>query len=514
MPDKNFSIERKIIIGLITSTDYLRQVRPIWNIRFIQSQTARMLASWCLEYFDKYDKAPFRDIDGIFRQKLKNGRINKETEQDIEDILESLSEQYEQEDVNIDYLLDQTKEYFNERNLLNYSDEIKGLVDSGELLEAEKLASDYKPIIKDTGSWVELSDSTVLEKVEKAFNKSNECLIEFPGALGQFMNDQLTRDALVAFMSTEKRGKTFWLLELAMRACKRKQKVAFFEAGDLSESQLLIRICINLAKKSNKKKYSGKMYVPVKDCILNQTDDCDKEERECDFGVFKNKIKRTEIEFEELKSLFEANKDYNTCANCKEFMYSKLGTPWLKIVNVGDPLTSEEAKQQITDFFIKHKRQFKISIHASGTLSIKQIYAILDIWEKQEGFVPSVIILDYPDIMTDDTKEFRHRQNKIWMDMRGLSEKKHCLVIPVTQTDADSYSKDLLKMNNFSEDKRKYGHVTAMYGLNQDHVGREKELGILRINEIVVRDGDFNNQRQVYVLQNLKRGQPFLTSYW
>jgi len=69
-------------------------------------------------------------------------------------------------------------------------------------------------------------------------------------------------------------------------------------------------------------------------------------------------------------------------------------------------------------------------------------------------------------------------------------------------------------MENFSEDKRKYAHVTAMYGLNMDHKGREKELGILRINEIVIRESDFNNQTQVHVLQNLRRGQPCLTSYW
>jgi len=97
--------------------------------------------------------------------------------------------------------------------------------------------------------------------------------------------------------------------------------------------------------------------------------------------------------------------------------------------------------------------------------------------------------------------------------MRGVSDKKHCLTIAVTQADADSYERNLLKLDNFSEDKRKYSHVTAMYGLNQDPQGREKELGILRINELVVREGDFNNSHQVYILQNLRRGRPFISSY-
>ena len=69
-------------------------------------------------------------------------------------------------------------------------------------------------------------------------------------------------------------------------------------------------------------------------------------------------------------------------------------------------------------------------------------------------------------------------------------------------------------MKNFSEDKRKYAHVTAMYGLNQDPQDREKKIGLMRINEIVVREGDFSNTKEVTVIQNLARGRPFLGSYY
>ena len=66
----------------------------------------------------------------------------------------------------------------------------------------------------------------------------------------------------------------------------------------------------------------------------------------------------------------------------------------------------------------------------------------------------------------------------------------------------------------FKKDKRKYAHVTACYGLNQDPKDREKRLGIMRINEIVIREGDFSNAHEVTILQNLKRGRPFLSSFW
>lgn len=509
-------MERQLIINLITSTEFIQQVEPYWSIRLIESAAAKRIASWVMEYYAKYNKAPGKDIQPIFYDKSKP--LLKDVSEDIEEILMSLSEESEQEKLNVEYAVDQFKKFFNEKNLIRHSEEVKALVQQGKIVEAEKHALSYKPLSKDTGNSSDLSDITVMEKIENAFNSNFEHLIKFEGALGQFWNDQLVRGGFVALMASEKRGKTFWLLEFAMRACKQGRKVAFFQAGDMTEAQQLIRMSIYLAKKSNKEKFCGTILEPVKDCIFNQVDQCRKPERCCDFGVFPKeptKELRNTIDFEKLKDALSENKDYKPCADCAEFPLNKWGTPWLKEVVIDHPLTAKEAKKEFKKFFMENERRFKLSTHASGTLSVKQAKAIMDLWEKQDGFIPDVIIFDYPDIMTDETvNEHRHKQNKIWMDLRGLCQERHSLVIVVTQADADSYTKDLLKMDNFSEDKRKYAHPTAFYGLNQDRNGREKKIGIMRINEIVVREGDFDQNNQVYVLQNLKRGRPYLCSYW
>jgi hypothetical protein len=358
-----------------------------------------------------------------------------------------------------------------------------------------------------------------MEKIDQAFDISNQVLIKYPRALGEFWNDQLVRGGFVALMAPEKRGKTFWLLDLAIRAARQGRRVAFFQAGDMSEGQQLKRIGVYLTKKSNIEKYSGKMFEPVKDCIFNQMGTCKKKERECDSAVFEGRTEkelRREITIDELKEAYEENPDYSACTNCAEYEGSKWGCVWLKEVNTGAPLTSTEAKEAVGEFFAKESRNFRLSTHVNGTLTVREASSILEIWERQDNFVPDVILFDYADIMMDNdhTKEFRHKQNNIWMQLRGLSQERFALVITATQADANSYTKDLLKLENFSEDKRKYAHVTAMYGLNQDHNGREKAIGIMRINELVVREGDFNNKNQINVLQNLKRGIPFIGSYW
>ena len=63
-------IERRIIIGMIVSTDYLSRIRKLWNPQFFTSEAARILSTWCIEYFDKYGKAPQNDIDDIFCDRL------------------------------------------------------------------------------------------------------------------------------------------------------------------------------------------------------------------------------------------------------------------------------------------------------------------------------------------------------------------------------------------------------------------------------------------------------------
>ena len=88
---------------------------------------------------------------------------------------------------------------------------------------------------------------------------------------------------------------------------------------------------------------------------------------------------------------------------------------------------------------------------SNKTLTINKAKTLLDVWEKAEGFIPDLVIFDYADIMEDEIKEFRHKQNAIWQGMRRISqEKNEPLVITATQTDAESFEADKLKLKHFT----------------------------------------------------------------
>jgi hypothetical protein len=520
--DQEF-FERRIVTGLIVSKDYLERVQKFWDHSLLESPELRTVAQWCLDYFQKYNKAPDSNIQDLYMDALKSGKLSKADASYIEEMLTGLSNEYGRgTQFNSAYLYDQTVKYFKSLELERHNREVQALVDTGQIEEAEVLAASYTPsILNDVEVGLELSSEDALAAVERAFNSAYTPVVSYPGALGDMWNEHLIRGGFVSLLAPEKRGKSWMQMEIALRAIRQKANVAFFEAGDMTESQVLRRICIYIAQRSDKEKYCQERFRPVGDCVLNQLDICSREDRNCDYGIFDMSMEsfyqsqENHITLENLMEKYEEFPDYAPCDshNCTQ----RRGSVWLTKVNKKKPLTSTQAKKKLVDFFQRYRRRFKLATYPAGFLTVSEIRMVLNNWERHDGFVPDCVVVDYADLLSaDDGKisEFRHRQDYVWKALRALSQERHVLVFTATQADADSYKRGRLSLSNFSEDKRKLSHVTAQFGLNQDVAGREKKLGIMRINQIVVREGDFSPDNEVYVLQDLAIGRPYLESFF
>jgi hypothetical protein len=140
-------IERDILIGLITSKEYLEQIQNYWQPTLLEATLTRKLSTWCWEYFDKFAKPPGRDIESIILQKLKSKHLEKDLFTELEeDILPGLSTEYEKQTFGVESLLERTKEYFEERHLTVHLETLEALRLAGKIKEAKELASDYKPL--------------------------------------------------------------------------------------------------------------------------------------------------------------------------------------------------------------------------------------------------------------------------------------------------------------------------------------------------------------------------------
>lgn len=506
------NIERKIITGMIISDRYLKSIKLLAPLKFLQTNFTKKIASWCIDYFDKFEKSPGINIQNIFESVEE--KLDPSEADLVSTFLISISQEFERaKKFNEEYLLKETEKYFESINLTNLSDRIISFLDKDELLNAKKELSQYKPI--NSSNINGFNPYTNLAEIKDSFEYCNVPLFKFPGAFGQLMNDQFTRDSLIGILAPEKRGKTWWLIEFAHRAYRAKCNVAFFQVGDLSKRQQSLRFHIRLSGKSNREKYCKKTLKPILDCKKNQNDTCKKKQRACGIPIDR-KILNSLKSRNEFLEFYKEHEDHEICTYCSKYPYFE-GSIWYELLPTREPLNWKESYRSGKKLFrISGKKNFQLHCTPSNTISASDIDSILDIWENELGFLVDTILIDYADLLSPEpgsnNKELRHQQNETWKKLRSISTKRNCLIITATQANAAAYEEESLTLNNYSECKNKYAHTTCFIALNQTPI--EKRKGIMRVNQLVVREDEFDTTKEVKILQCLNIGRPFLSSFF
>jgi hypothetical protein len=500
-------VERLFLTGAIVSDQFLREAASFYDPDLLETRYVRTVAEWCFRYFQKYDKAPGISIKDIWESHQSR---QEPTERElIGDLLASLSEEYERSDkMNVQYMLDQVEKHFKTLSLARLTRTVNGLTAEGEVAEAEAELANYKRVGRPTS--LGTNPFTDAEGLQRAFEQADAPLFTLPGKLGRMINRVLNRDQFISFLGPEKRGKTWLLNEIAIRAAKARCNVALFQVGDMSEEQVKVRLSVRLAGKSNLKKYVGEQDIPVPDCRKNQEGSC----RKC---PHRNKpvTEAGKWDIRQMHEIYQSGAfaNHEPCTECINDVYFK-GSVWYRTITIEKPLTWRESWKINNRFLGRIKgRDFRLHVSPSDQLTVADIKGILDNWEMFDAFVPDVIVIDYADNLAPENsrEEPRHQINRIWKALRGLSQERHCLVATATQAAARSYKKESIEMDDYSEDKRKYAHVTGCFGLNQ--APEEKRAGLMRLNTIVLREDEFYTDDEVFVGQALRVGRHLLFSF-
>lgn len=458
-------IEKQIVTGLIVSKDFLARVADAMESKYFQAAHYRQIVKWCIRYFIHYKDAPGKKIENLFHAWQERKNPSPDLAEAIAAMLGELSDAYEStgEELNVAYLVDETAAFVESRKLQLLRDEIDLSLSKGDVAAASASVSNFShaPIGADAG--IDMLNAPTAW--EAAFAAAQKPLITFNDpVVDRFLSAKFTRDSFIGILAPEKRGKTWFCIEFAIRGLMSRRRVAFFAVGDMSEGQLLKRFGCRITGRPLFAEDCGDIEIPT--------------------GIQRAGDKA----------------DVST-----------------KIVRIPKPLSLGACKTGIEKFNLKHGLAgdvpyLMLSTHAAGTVSVHDIETTLDRWETEKGFIPDIIITDYADIMADepglDAKAApRDKSNARWLAFRRLSQERHCLVITPTQADAESYGADVLGKANFTEDKRKNAHVTATLGLNQ--TDEEKGAGIMRLNWILVREGYFSEKQCLHVAQCLRLGRAY-----
>ena len=138
------SIERELTLGVICKDEICQWVEDNVLWEWIQAPSAKKVIRLVIEFYNKQGKAPRQDTEGLYYEWLRNEKLTTDEAEELEqDILPDLSNEAEQKEINVKYLLQRLEHYFNERRIICHNERIKNLVESGDHEEAERLLNNY-----------------------------------------------------------------------------------------------------------------------------------------------------------------------------------------------------------------------------------------------------------------------------------------------------------------------------------------------------------------------------------
>jgi hypothetical protein len=500
--------DRMILRAMACDTAFLSRAHKLWFKDMFSTAAERTLAQWCVRHFETYKEAPASKLEALFASAVRHGEVAQQQAEVLGTLIQSLSTDTTAVASGSDVLLDLTTKHVRRRKLTIMAEDIQAYLSKGELDKADSVITAFRAECATTKapSYYDVMGSA--DNTRNAFEHSSEPLFRYPGHMDNIVSPMLTADAFVAILAPEKRGKTFWLVDMMLRALSYDKSVAFFSAGDMTAPQLDARVTVAVAGKSNRPRYAGRQLFPVWDCMRNRTGTCPRKPKAVTTvgGLDATPYDRAHYEA-------HCKLEYSPCSNCKDDTdhpdYWKPCT-WFIERDFGSPLewyAGLRAKERFMGPCTITKR-CRVSAHSTYSLKVSGINQTLKSWFDTDGFKPDVIIIDYADILAPE-KERGHQRDEIndtWGRLRGLSQEWHGLVVTATQGNREAAMIDDMTINHFSDDKRKKGHVTSMLALNQSLT--EKEMMVYRVSALLDRDNSTSMGDQALCLAPIYIGRP------
>uniref|UniRef100_A0A6H1ZU29 Putative helicase n=3 Tax=viral metagenome TaxID=1070528 RepID=A0A6H1ZU29_9ZZZZ len=488
--------EQNMLIGLIVSNRMCKDILPLIDKDYLQNPVSFIVVDWIRNYYQKYEEAPRKDIQTIFEIEKKN--LSSDRAEIVQLFLEWLSREYEkQSEINEPYLMDRSVKYLEERSLLVLAKKIEDNVKFGFNDKAKEFIADYKKVAKAMSTWF---NPFLFEEVNSNMDTEGDVLFKMPGALGKLLGP-FERGAFAAVMAPTKRGKTWFLLEIAIMALLNKFKVAFISM-EMRKEKMAQRFYKRLLSATTE---GGKVYYPIFDCINNQDGSCSMPQRK-GYGDLLN----SEDEVKE----FDPEISWEPCDECRgkrigDYVSSEVH--WY--VPLERPKFNLSSVRGLVDgMWGSFGDNLRVKCYPRFDANLEDVIRDLDLLEYTEGFVPDVVVIDDLDSARPE-KSYGNRLEEIdqtWMAAGRLGSVKRCLVVVSTQSNKEAWEAKNTKARNVSGYYMKFAHVDLAFMISQTPI--EKKRNLTRCSVAVSRDENFNELTQVKILQLLEAGQPIIDS--
>ena len=494
------TIEENILKAMITSDTFCRDVSSLISKETIETPYLAKAVRWCQKYYSKYKQAPQGHIQDLFE--VEKGNLEESEITAIETLLIKLSEEYETASINEDFIKDQAYALIKSRALKFVSLQTNALIEAGRIEEAEKLYHSYQGITVQATGWEDPFAPSIIKNHFADKQSKKNYLFQMPGELGRFLG-AFSRKTLLGILAPTKRGKSFWLIELALQSVFSKRRTIIISL-EMDKARVRDRIYNRMTSMAPE----SKDYIyPVFDCVKNQ-------ENSCNMACRTNNIRLLDSEGQ--KPAFDRDNLYRPCSACRgnrDFVpatwFTSVFLEKMKFNKAKALISSQVAHFGYNNTFGSNLR---ILAYPAFSANLSRIRGDINMLVDQ-GFIPETISLDYADILAPEDARVtgRDRIDETWKSLKRMGDELSCFIASASQSNRGSFDKKNVVQTDAAEDIRKISNSDIFLALNQ--TPQEKRASITRVSKIAVRDGEFDQYEGCIVLQQLSLGQICLDSY-
>lgn len=149
-------------------------------------------------------------------------------------------------------------------------------------------------------------------------------------------------------------------------------------------------------------------------------------------------------------------------------------------LTLDDPNIRKKLERKVDKFGDRLLNNIFIKEFPTGQLTLGQLTAYLDNLETTQRFVPDLLLVDYPDLMSLDTDNYRLALDALYKGLRGVGVARNMAVVVVSQSHRGAAKAKQVGAENVAEAYSKIAHSDNVITYSQSE--QERRLGLARLH--------------------------------
>ena len=441
--------EDNVLTALVWSPEACTEIAMRIKPNVFSTRGYRTIAEAAIAYVLKYKKPPGNhcrdELDDKMQGQTAEAKFLILTFTQMEELKDSLNPQY---------VLDNLQKFIEKQNMINGLEKASDALESNDLAAARK----YMRNAMVDASFKHGIRMNVPEEALRFMDKDEDTEF-FPSGVAELDRSGVRphRKTLFLTMAPSNKGKSWWLVEIGKQAAYIYRKNVLHITLEMSEDQVAeryIQAMFSMARGEDVKNLRS---------TIALTDNN---------GIYTG---------------FKTTKDRDVLGLRKE--------------------VKEQVAKKLKAFSTDKPRVI-VKEFPTGSLTVEQLEAYIDLLEQQFDFIPDILILDYPDLMDIDKANLRIDTGRTFIELRGLAVRRNLALAATTQGNRKSATAKTTRESDIGEDWSKVPTCDYLVTYSQNEL--EEKRGFARL--LVEKSRTSKKHYTILITQNYEVGQFCLSS--